>query len=680
MKGKIKAPTNLKSYFPSIISIASIILPIIIVYRHDLEILANEALKNEALGHVLLIPFLAGILFYLKRDVVKASFSIKHHKRGKLGYVDDIIGVSLCLVAFLIYWYGSYTFYPLELHLLSLPIFLMGVIIILFNSKVMTTLFFPILFLYFLVPPPTEFIYVLGGVMADFNTRASYIILKTINLPVTLSTSYGPPIVMLTTSLGNPTSFTIDLPCSGIYSLIAFATFAAFLAFITSASPPRKIGVLLLGFIIFDLLNIIRITAILSIAYLFGEELAMTLFHVLAGTLLIFIGILLTLFTAEKIFKVKVLPARKELTQCPECETHLKKSEDFCSNCGNYLNPPKLRTTKYLMAKTLLLLIGCSIVTLSINAPTFAFAKDTIDLTSNPTWENATNPFPQIPGYQLVFLYRDRDFEKVAHQDASLTYAYIPTTTNKSQSTIYVAVGVADTISNLHSWEVCLITWQTAQGRYPLVSVLDQRDIQLLPEVPLIARYFVFTRPEEYTQVTLYWYERATFRTGITVENKYVRISLIILTQNSTLYNQFEDELLPIGKEIASHWGLLKTQSLISLGIPAQQLLLATSVAFVALTKIAQHTSESLKRTNNQKIFDKFASPKEILALQTIQELAEEKKKIETRDIRRALEKRIGEPVQLEELTNILNGLEEYGFIRRDITSVENKPKMIWKT
>ena len=148
MKGNVKTLSNPKAYFPSILSIVSIILPLLIVYRRDLEILANEALQNEALGHILLIPFLAGILFYLKRDVVTASYAIqKQPKRGMTRYADEIIGVSLCLVAFLIYWYGSYTFNPLEYHLLSLPIFLFGIMIFLFNAKAAIASAIPIAFL-----------------------------------------------------------------------------------------------------------------------------------------------------------------------------------------------------------------------------------------------------------------------------------------------------------------------------------------------------------------------------------------------------------------------------------------------------------------------------------------------------------------------------------------------------
>ncbi|MCK4825888.1 hypothetical protein KA005_59620 [bacterium] len=90
--------SNPKAYFQSIISIASIILPILIVYRRDLEILANEALQNEALGHIILTPFLSGILFYLKRDVVEALYALRRQlKRGLTRYMDEILGVSYFL-------------------------------------------------------------------------------------------------------------------------------------------------------------------------------------------------------------------------------------------------------------------------------------------------------------------------------------------------------------------------------------------------------------------------------------------------------------------------------------------------------------------------------------------------------------------------------------------------------
>jgi len=674
----------LKAHYQHILSAVLIITSILVVYGNDLTILVNEALQSEALSHILLIPFFVGVLLYLKKDMVKASLALeKHKKKTKIQYVDEVIGIAFCLIAFLVYWYGSYTFYPLEYHLLSLPIFTLGITLILFNLKVLFVLIFPILFLLFLTPLPSEFLYTIGGAMANFNTQASYALLKALSLPVTLSSSYGPPTIILTTSAGQPTSFAIDLACSGIYSFIAFAMFATFLAFIASTSIPKKIGLFLLGFLMFEVLNIIRITTIISIAYSLGEEIAMFIFHSVAGLVLIFIGMLLTLLVAEKALKIPIITKPQKQPMCPRCKTSLQNLENFCMNCGKHLTSFRERISRRFWMKLILLLLGCSIVTFSIHAPTLAVAQETIEITSGS--ENTSNVFPQTLEYQdvnytLEFLDRDTDFEKIAGQDASLTYAYFPD--NWSKAVVYTLVGVSSSLSNLHSWEVCLITWQTAHGHYPLVTVLDSRDTQLLEGTPIIARYLVFSDTRsglEYTQVTLYWYERITFHTGLTIEPKYARISLIILTYNSENYQQYEAELLKIGRDIASAWEPLKTQSLISLGIPAQQLLLILSIGFVAFTKTTQYFVYWREKANNQKIFNNFASAKEKLVLQTIQTLNKETKETTLQAIYHSLKRTTSNKIELEEVADILNSLENYGIIKKDISNVQNNPKLIWK-
>jgi exosortase len=676
-----KAAANIKTYYQYVLSAFLIALLVSIVYGSDFEILLNEALQNEALSHVLLIPFFAGFLFYLKKDMVKASLALeKYERQKKTKYIDELIGVSFCLVAFLIYWYGSYTFYPLEYHLLSFPIFIMGITLILFNLKALIVLIFPILFLLFLVPIPIDYLYAIGGAMANFNTQVSYTLLSALGMPVSLSSAYGPPTIILTTSAGQPASFAIDLPCSGIYSMIAFAMFAAFLAFVVLAPVFRKAWMFVLGFFIFAFLNVVRITSIVSIAYWFGEEVAMNMFHSIAGLIFTFAGMLLTLFIAERFLKVQVFSAPQEQPHCPECKTDFSNFKHFCLNCGKFLNPFQARVSQTFWVKIFLLLLSCSLLTLCIHAPTFAVAQGPVGVTSG--WENA-NVFPQNIEYQNVnytlrFLYRDENYERIAHQDASLTYAYFPN--NTSKATMYVDVGVASSISNLHSWEVCLITWQTAQGLNRLVTVLDTKDLQLLPDVSIIARYLVFRSPQNYTQVTLYWYETATFKMGITISQKYVRVSLIILTQSITDYQKFEDELLAVGQVIASYWEPLKTQSLISLGVPAQQFLLAFSIGFVVVAKTAQYSNEWRKKTNNLKIFKNFASTQEKLVLQTILDLAKDKKIMKTSDISDAIDRKAGKPIKLDNLLKMLNRLEGYAFIKKDIASVKNKPMLTWKT
>jgi exosortase/archaeosortase family protein len=647
-----------------------------VVYWRDLEILANEAFQAEELSHVLLIPLFAGILLYWKRDIFKASISLDSmQKKSRNMFIDELIGLSLCLIAFLVYWYGSYTFYPLEYHLLSLPIFVSGIILVLFNLKALKAIIIPVALIIFLVPIPSEITYTLGGNLANFNTQASYTILKCFGVPATLNVTYGSPTIMLTKSPKQPISFTVGLQCSGIYTLTAFFMFAVFLLAVVQTSAIKKVGIFTLGFFIFEALNILRITAIVSAAYIFGEEIAMLIFHSAAGLILTFIGIFATLIASEKLLKAKVIIGRNETPPCPWCKRLQEKFQSFCLNCGRLFKQFNRKPSKIFWAKLTLLLIGCSILSLSVNAPVFAISKENIEVTS---WEKATNILPQIANCNLIFLYRDTDYERVAKQDASLVYAYFPA--NLSSPVTYVLVNVANSISNLHNWEVCLISWQTAHGQYPMVKVLESKDIQLLEGSQLIAKYMIFQDLEQnYTQLTLYWYEKATFKIGATVQQKYVRISLIILTANSSGYRRYEGQLLDFGKAIAQYWEPIKTQSLFSLGVPAQQTILIMSVAFIIIAKATQSTREWRKRTNNLKIFNNFASITDKLVLEVITDLNRTKKAVTTAEINCAIKNRVGKNMGLKKLLERLNRLQEYGFIKMDIILNKNEPMLVWR-
>lgn len=676
-----EAVAILKRYFQFGIAFALLIILIAVVYGDDFQILINEALQSEALSHILLLPFLAGFLFYLKKDTVRASLAIERsRKKSGSKRLDEAMGVALCLIAFVVYWYGSFTFNPLEYHILSLPIFLMGVTLVLLNLKALITLILPMLFLLFLIPPPIEIVSGLGGAMGNFNTQASYFLLKTVGMPVELSSTYGPPIITLvSTATGQPSSFTIDLPCSGVYSLLAFAMFAAFLALIASGPIWKKVLLFVFGFLIFETLNILRITTVITAAYQFGEEIAMLIFHNVAGLILIFTGMLIVLLIADRFLRIQVLPKAPTVTPCRRCKTAVRKFQDFCLNCGRFLAPIRTGLSKRLWIKLSLLMLGCSIFALSVSAPTFVFSEEIIDLSQNSGVQNTTSILPQISGYQnATFVYRDVDYERMAHQDAAVWYVY----TNKSKPTVHVGINVASSITNLHNWEVCLVGWQTAQGQYPLVSVLDSRDVQLLQGIPLIARFLVFKGLPEmynYTQVTLYWYETAVFDTGDALELRYFRINLIIMAENSTEFQRYEDELSMIGQNVASYWGPLKVQSFISLSTPAQQLLLVLLVAFVAIAKISQVSSENRRKANNREVFDRHASPRDKLILNTTLKLIKERKAATTEDIKKACKERMGKAISLTKLVDTLTRFAEYGFIRKSTDTIHNVPKVVWK-
>ena len=677
VKGWLKnGVTNIRLHYRHVLFFALCLLLVLIVYRNDFWILANEAVQNEALSHILLLPFLASFLFYLKKDVIKAALTLDKHKRTNVKYFNEMLGVVLCLVAFLVYWYGSQTFYPLEYHLLSLPIFIAGVTLVLLNPRALLLLIFPILFFLFLVPLPATFIYTIGGGLANFNTQVSYGVLKTVGLPITASSSYGAPTILLSSASGETINFAVDVACSGIYSLVAFAMFATFLAFLARTSVFKKLLIFVLGFGVFVALNIFRIISIVAVGYSFGEETALFL-HSFAGLMLIFIGMFLILVFSDKVLKIRIVTKPPKQQPCVACKRPPQPLVNFCNNCGRFIGNSSGLISKTLFLKLFLLMLGCSIMVLSISAPTFAAAKDSIEVESSGNLQESS-VFPELPDHTLAPLYRDTEYEKIASQDISLVYGYFPS--NLSDQVIYAVIGVSSSISNLHNWEVCFVAFQTAQGQFPLVKVHDSREIQLLQDPPLIAKFLVFDSPDNYTQVTLYWYAKATFKTGLTVEQKYVRISLIIITDSSADYSGLEEELLAIGQVIATTWEPLKNQALISLGVPAQQALLVGSVAFLAVTITTQHFSEKRRASNNLKLFNNFASFEEKLVLQTVLDLAAEKQHILTSDILETIRKKLGgRSMSFKKMLNTLNVLFEYGLIRRAVISVENVPLLVWK-
>ena len=116
------------------------------------------------------------------------------------------------------------------------------------------------------------------------------------------------------------------------------------------------------------------------------------------------------------------------------------------------------------------------------------------------------------------------------------------------------------------------------------------------------------------------------------------------------------------------------------MGIPAQQTLLAFSIALIIITKMAQYTCDWRKRINNLKIFNNIASPTDKLVLQTLTELGKTKEAATTAEISSAIKNKTGKTVKLERLVERLNHLREYGFVKMDIIMRDNSPTLVWKS
>ncbi|UCE16448.1 MAG: hypothetical protein JSV12_02200, partial [Candidatus Bathyarchaeota archaeon] len=152
--------------------------------------------------------------------------------------------------------------------------------------------------------------------------------------------------------------------------------------------------------------------------------------------------------------------------------------------------------------------------------------------------------------------------------------------------------------------------------------------------------------------------------------------SLIINTLNQDNYRKLEETLMPFAQSIATHWEPLKSQSLVSFGVPMLQSMLVLAIAFGTFTGATKYTLERRRKYSNLRIFESHASPKEKIVLQIIKNST--KATFET--IISALKEDIGKAIRPNELTEILKRLENYGIVKKDVINVDDQPTLIWKT
>ena len=142
----------------------TIIAFVAVFFYQDLITLFTNVIENKTTLYMLIVPFLAGYIIYHKRKILGVvgveEEQIKYRRKN---YILQAIGILLVLLAIFIYWFGNYTFTPLEYHMLSLPLLTIGLVLFFFNLQTLRHIALPIVFLFFLVPPPQEILYSIGA-------------------------------------------------------------------------------------------------------------------------------------------------------------------------------------------------------------------------------------------------------------------------------------------------------------------------------------------------------------------------------------------------------------------------------------------------------------------------------------------------------------------------------------
>lgn len=256
------------------------LLAVLVCYHTSLWTLLRGITVDTPLAYLGLVPLMAaGVGWYLARP---APGEPPIHDR----HLDLIIGVPLLVVALAalsvlpprlgtMYWLW-------RIDLLTFPLFVAGVVAILFGARMLWRTKAAVLLLFLAWPIPFRGLVTrLLEPLAESTARGVTLLMRLAPLAVPV----GGDGVTFEVAHGDAFLVTIASACSGANGLLGFLLIGSALALVMSGPRWRKGLWLATGLALVWVLNVARIVAILAVGRLFGERTAIDVLHPFVGIL-----------------------------------------------------------------------------------------------------------------------------------------------------------------------------------------------------------------------------------------------------------------------------------------------------------------------------------------------------------------------------------------------------------
>lgn len=209
-------------------------------------------------GHGFLIPIVSIYIAWQRRETLK-KITIASNRQGLLIIAAGLL-INIICAALKIYFAAGFSF-----------IFVLyGLILFFFGKEMARSLTFPIFFLAAMIPLPLSLISTLTVKMKLFAAQLSTIALNHIGFPSIRDGS----IIRMPKSL-----ISVEAPCSGLRSLISLLTMGLLFAYAMKGSYVRKTTLFLSSVPIAIASNVTRIVTVAAVNDLYGEKVAMGIFH-----------------------------------------------------------------------------------------------------------------------------------------------------------------------------------------------------------------------------------------------------------------------------------------------------------------------------------------------------------------------------------------------------------------
>lgn len=232
------------------------------LYSPVLSDLVGEWYDNPNHSHGFLVPVIAGYFLWMRREQLSAV-ALRPDNRGSL----------LILGGLLIYYLGDLGAAHTTMRL-SFLIVLAGVIIFNYGIMFFRAIYFPFLFLIFMIPVPRYLYDMIAFPLKLFVTKYAVAALSMLGVLVL----HEGNVIMLE----NVTLQVVDA-CSGIRSLTSIIVVAITLAYISQRSAVTRIIMVIAAVPIAIFANIMRIVITGLLARSYGSAVAEGFFHEFAG-------------------------------------------------------------------------------------------------------------------------------------------------------------------------------------------------------------------------------------------------------------------------------------------------------------------------------------------------------------------------------------------------------------
>jgi exosortase len=254
-----------------LLMIAIIFALIFILYLQTIIELISDWYNDDNYSHGFLIPAISGYLIWQKKD----HLSQINAKANLFGMYILIFGLALYLIGT-----ASAEWFSVRI---SLVLVLFGIIQYFFGKKIINQIWFPILFLFFMIPIPYVIYYAVTFPMQLFSTKITVLLLDLFGLPVT---SQG--------NIINLPNYQLEVveACSGIRSLMTLAALGAAIAYMTQKTILSGIVVFLCSIPIAIGANVFRIFITAIGAYTISPKFAEGFIHEASGLVVFLVGFL----------------------------------------------------------------------------------------------------------------------------------------------------------------------------------------------------------------------------------------------------------------------------------------------------------------------------------------------------------------------------------------------------